>query len=223
MKFFIPELSGFAGKELPKSEDYWEQFFNDIYATMEGKTLEPWILFGHGFGGAILLEFARRQWTFPNGYILKPKKAIIYGCGGTAFNGGFFAKIRRHKLLRGIGKWFLSTKLFQKKCERRLFQKPEDISQEVRDQFFQDIRSCAAYHLVFNLQSDEWRKEAHEAAWHQSFVFIFGEKDRQLPIKWASEWKRDFPKSDFVTFENWDHYAMLDEPEEFLKVFINKG
>lgn len=220
--FAVAELSGFGGKELPKTEEYWDIFLDDLYRAVEGKTLEPWFVFAQGTGAAIVLEFARRDWEFPNGYILRPRKTILYGGAGIALDRRLRSRMLRVPFFRQIAKWLLQVGFLKKMWAKRFFQAPEKVSDAQKERFFQDLKSGQAFSLFFELVTRQWYEEARADAWHQRFDFCWGSADRIVSIKWMGQWKKDFPKSNFHTIEGWDHFPMLEDPEGFARFLVNE-
>lgn len=223
VKLFIPELSGFEGRELPKQEYYFDLFLEDIYKVVEGKTTEPWIFYGIGSGASIILEFASRDWTFPNGYILRPQHTILNSpMGSLQLRRRKKSILMRNPLWRWATKGLLSAKFLQKRHERKLFQNSTELSQALRDSFFQDIKNCAAYGKIYEIFNPEWYENVRQKTWHQRLLFIWGGLDKSFSPKYYAAWQRDYPKSDFRMVDGWEKYPMLDSPEAFLRLITDK-
>jgi pimeloyl-ACP methyl ester carboxylesterase len=220
--FAAAELSGFGEKELPEAEHYWNVFLGDVFRAVEGRTLEPWCFFGHGAGAAVLLELAQRGWEFPNGYILRPRKTILYGGVGSAGERSLLYRTTRLAPFRRPVQWLLQVGFLRKMWSKRLFVSAATMEPAVRDRFFGDIGRCRAFPLMFALISSDWREEVRKGAWHQRFHFSWGGFDRINSPASMDRWKTDFPRSEFRLHENWGHFPMLEDPEGFAEFLVQE-
>lgn len=214
LRFFVPELSGFDQKPLPESDDYFELFWTEISEMIGEKTVERWVVYGHGFGASLILELAARNWTLPNGYIFKPQKCILHACPGYD-KVGFHAGLAKFKPFDSIAAKLLVSKIFRNKWNNRLFGAKLPDAQ-VLDKFYQDIKNTPGLIQISGLTENHWLTNVQKKTWHNHFVFWIGEQDKIASTKYLDNWKGDFPKSSFKVMEEWMHYPMLTGPYAFL-------
>ena len=81
-KLFFPELPGFEGRPLGNSKKGWPIFIESLQKLIISKKNEQWILYGHGIGGSILLEWANIQFQLskeeawsPSCYFTCPRRS----------------------------------------------------------------------------------------------------------------------------------------------------
>ncbi len=212
----IPQLPGFEGRPLPKSKDYWAVFLEAIESTVTQQEGQ-WIFYGHGIGGSVLLELAARDYTFPSGRQIKPDQVILHSCIGASLQYRFFPKLMKPLFLRQFIKKMVHSKPLQPFWEKKLFLFPEQIDTEIKNQFFADYKNCQAFEVFFDLITPAWYKEVQAKTQDQAFEFLWGDKERVVASKYLTYWKKDFPNAHFDTVKGWDHFPMLDSPEDFFE------
>ena len=212
----VPKLPGFEGRPLPGGNANWLPFINALQRLVEqeGKD-EEWVLYGHGIGGSLLLEWASRGWPLANGSRLAPRRVILHGCIGASLEHRFFPKLMQPLAVRRILQWLIAWPALQPIWERRLFLYPERIPAHLRQQFFRDYKTCAAFSLFFDLIAPDWYRSVQQRLQGENFYFIWGDKERVVASRFLKYWQKDFPHSTFDIVPGWDHFPMLDQPEEF--------
>ncbi len=215
----IPRLPGFEGRPLPEGNS-WEPFIRALQEAIQGREEEEWVLYGHGIGGSLLLEWASRGYPLADGQSLDPQSVILHGIIGASLEHRFFPKLMQPMAVRRLIQGLVATPLLQPLWEKRLFQSPEAIPAELRRQFFRDYRTCAAFPLFFDLITPHWYRQVQRKLAQERFHFIWGNEERVVASRFLKYWKRDFPHSHFDIVEGWDHFPMLDQPEAFYKKII---
>ncbi|MCB0560272.1 MAG: alpha/beta hydrolase [Lewinellaceae bacterium] len=212
----IPKLPGFEGRPLPEGAISWAPFIEALQRSVEaaGKDGE-WVLYGHGIGGSLLLEWASRGWALADGGCLKPHKVILHGCIGASLEHRFFPKLMQPMAVRRLMQWLIAWPALQPIWERRLFLHPERIPSGLRQQFFRDYKTCAAFSLFFDLITPAWYQTVQEQLQAEKFCFIWGDKERVVASRFLKYWQQDFPHSTFDIVPGWDHFPMLDQPKAF--------
>lgn len=218
----IPQLPGFEGRPLPKSGDYWSLFLKAIEDAIIDKLHEPWVFYGHGIGGSILLEWAARDWLMTNGQSILPKQVILHGCIGASLEHRLFPKLMKPFLLRKFIHWLIYQPWLRRRWERKLFLFPDRIPGAVRHQFFEDYRRCDAFTVLFDLINANWYRAVQKRVGEKAFYFLWGEKERVVAAKHLQYWRKDFPKATFDIVPEWDHFPMLDQPEAFCDYLTQK-
>lgn len=221
LRAIVPALPGFEGRPLPPGEGSWLPFLKALQQTVEqhGKE-ETWIFYGHGIGGSLLLEWASRGWVLEDGSSMSPRKVILHGCIGASLQHRFFPKLMRPLAVRRLMQGLIAWPGLQPVWERRLFLHPERIPVVLRRQFFRDYKTCDAFSLFFDLITPEWYRSVQQPLQNKGFYFIWGEKERVVASRFLKYWQRDFPNSTFDIVPGWDHFPMLDQPEEFYEKII---
>ncbi|MFK7921764.1 MAG: alpha/beta fold hydrolase [Bacteroidia bacterium] len=217
----IPELSGFDGRAIPKQADHWSLFMSEIEQAVHDKLDEPWILYGHGIGGSLLLEFAARDFTFPSGERLTASKVILQAPIGATLKLRKFPALMKPPVMRALGKWLLTRKMLRPLWEKRLFQAPKEIPEYLREQFFHDYTQCEAFGVFFDLITPKWYEEIRTKVKDQVFHFVWGEEERVINVGFVEHWRQDFPSSQFEIVPDWDHFPMLEQTEEFVEHFLS--
>ncbi|MCB0587789.1 MAG: alpha/beta hydrolase, partial [Phaeodactylibacter sp.] len=80
--------------------------------------------------------------------------------------------------------------------------------------------TCAAFSLFFDLITPAWYRSVQQFLQDERYYFIWGEKERVVASRFLKYWRKDFPHSTFDIVPGWDHFPMLDQPEEFYNKII---
>ncbi len=218
----IPRLSGFDGRDLPKVKNYWDLFLSEIEAAvMDHPEAEKWVFYGHGIGGSLLMELAARRYQFPNGLRLRPQRVILNSVIGASLDQRFFPRLMKPNLVRQLMQSLIAAPWMRSIWEKRLFQQPDQIPLALRKQFFQDYAHCAAFPVFFDLITVDWYQGILPRIQSDPFLFLWGEKERIVSARYLTLWRRDFPESTFEVISHWDHFPMLDDPQDFTDNFVN--
>lgn len=217
----VPELPGFEGRPLPEGDRSWRPFIEALQRTVEEHGVDGrWIFYGHGIGGSLLLEWASLGWPLAGGGRINPQQVILHGSIGASLEHRFFPKLMRPRAVRRLMQWLIAWPALQPVWERRLFLYPERIPADLRRQFFRDYQTCAAFSLFFDLITPQWYRSVQRQLQQERFYFIWGEKERVVASRFLKYWRQDFPHSTFDIVPGWDHFPMLDQPEEFYEKII---
>ena len=211
----LPQLPGFEGRPLPEAGEPWSWFLDALAETVAIGGDGPWVYYGHGIGGSVLLEWAKRGWTNSKGQTFQPDKVLLHGIIGASLEHRFFPKLMKPMVIRQTMKALIATPALRPLWERKLFLYPSAIPENLRRQFFTDYSRCEAFSLFFDLITPDWYREVKATIGGEAFHFIWGDKERVIASKFLAYWQNDFPNSDFTIIEGWDHFPMLEQPEEF--------
>ena len=210
LRLHLPELPGFEGRPLPPGDAGWPDFLGPLARQVALYPDEPWVFYGHGIGGSLLLEWAARDWDG-----CRPGLVILHGPIGASLEHRFFPKLMKPVPVRRLMQRLIHARPLQPVWERRLFQRPGSIPQPLRDRFFRDYERCAAFALFFDLITPDWYRRVQERVGERSFYFLWGAEERVVAARFLDYWRRDFPVSEFEIVPGWDHFPMLDQPEAF--------
>jgi pimeloyl-ACP methyl ester carboxylesterase len=216
----LPELPGFDGRLLPKAADGWMPFIEALQRSVAPLSEEPWVVYGHGIGGSLLLEWAARGWVLPDSADWHPQKVLLHGIIGASLEHRFFPKLMKPLLIRKTMQALIAWPPMRPVWEKRLFLQPKSIPEAVRKQFFKDYAQCAAFPVFFDLITPAWYREVQQKLQHEAFNFIWGSRERVVASKYLSLWQNDFPKATFDVVEDWDHFPMLEDPDGFYEKLI---
>ena len=217
----LPALPGFDGRPLPGQQPGWEPFIESLQQAITPFEEARWAFYGHGIGGSLLLEWARRGWDMPGGQAIQPERVLLHGIIGASLEHRFFPKMMKPKPVRALMQRLIAWPPLQSTWERRLFQQPERIAPAVRQQFFRDYARCAAFPVFFDLITPQWYREVQQQLQHQDFRFIWGDQERVVASRYLEYWKRDFPNASFDIVPGWDHFPMLEDPAAFHKKILD--
>ncbi len=207
----FPNLPGFEGRPLPEADDGWAPFLEALDRALPDRS-GNWVLYGHGIGGSLLLEWAARG--LPEG--LQVRQVLLHAPIGASLQYRFFPKLMRPKPIRRLLHWLIYQPALQGLWERRLFSNPEQIPREFRRQFFQDYRHCAAFEPFFDLITPEWYQSVlRRLPPDLPVYFWWGADERVVAAKHLEHWQSDFPNAPVEIIPGWDHFPMLDHPEAF--------
>ncbi len=219
---FIPELPGFEGRPLPTRAVNWETFLQPIQKLIADHSEEPWLFYGHGIGGSLLMEWAGRGFILPSGHRFQPKAVVLHAPIGASLAHRWFPKVMKNRLLRSLIHWMIYQKWLQKRWEKKLFLHPEKIPGNLRDRFFSDYRHCRAFPHFFDLIDEQWYTKTQQKIGGYPFYFLWGVKERVVASKYLHFWKQDFPASAFELVEHWDHFPMLEDPDTFYEKIMER-
>jgi len=215
----FPELPGFEGRSLGTlPADHWQPFLEPlqtIVATSDPDT--QWILYGHGIGGSLLLEWAARDWSLPGRSGWQPKAVLLHGCIGASLKERWFPKLMQPVFLRRLIQTMVSAPVLRPLWERKLFLAPKSIPLDLRKQFFADYARCEAFTVFFDVINGAWYDRVQKKTGSMAFYFLWGDRERVVASKYLAYWKRDFPNSTFEVVPDWDHFPMLDAPIAFYR------
>jgi pimeloyl-ACP methyl ester carboxylesterase len=223
IKVFLPELPGFEGRPLPESKDYWSLFLKTLGQLILSDRQASWIIYGHGIGGSLVLEWAARNWILPDRTFFRPQQVILHGIIGASLEQRLFPKLMQWKPLRHFLHRMIYASWLQPVWERRLFIRPQAIPQSLRNQFFTDYKNCAAFPVFFDLITPAWYRQVQKATVAEPFHFIWGSKERVVAAKFLEYWKKDYPNATFEVVEGWDHFPMLEQPEAFYQKMLERS
>lgn len=215
----LPSLSGFDGRAIPDSLDYWEVFVRELGACIDPS--KEWVLYGHGIGGSLLLEWAFRDFILPDGSHLKPKKVILHGLIGASLHKRLFPQLMKPNWIRKSMQYLIAHPVLRPLWVRKLFRKPANVPSKVLHRFFDDYAQCAAFPIFFDLITPAWYRKVQHKLQNETYLFVWGDRERVIRSKHLNLWKKDFQKSDFIVIPDWDHFPMLEEVEDFSEKMLN--
>lgn len=215
LRVVVPELPGFEGRSLSEAEKNWSAFLAALGEATADHADARWVLYGHGIGGSLLLEWAARGFALPTGGRLVPERVLLHAPVGASLQHRFFPKLMSPPPIRKLIHWLIYQPALQARWERKLFLDPEQIPADRRRQFFADYRHCAAFPVFFDLITPAWYQTLLTRLPRTDFHFVWGERERVIASRFVDFWRRDFPDARFTIVPEWDHFPMLEQPGDF--------
>ncbi len=94
---------------------------------------------------------------------------------------------------------------------------PHGAPREVLDGFFEDYRRCAAFDQMFDIIDASWF-DALEPLDDLPTIVVWGSGDRVLRSGQADAITAKVPGARTEIVEGWDHFPMLEQPDEYAGV-----
>jgi pimeloyl-ACP methyl ester carboxylesterase len=201
---FIPiTLPGFAATpknpDLKTVSDYADHLGNVILNEYD----RP-IVLGHGIGGSIALDLMQRQPNIVSGLILE---APVGPNLGTR---------KLPQLMNLPGMKPLVQQLISAKPLRQLWRKKffgPDIPQPFIDRFFTEYRQCSVFSQMFTIINAQWWDALQPVS--TQTVLWWGSEESLLGADLAKLFERVVPNSRTIIESGWDHFPMVDVPEQY--------
>jgi pimeloyl-ACP methyl ester carboxylesterase len=163
------------------------------------------VLLGHGIGGSIALDLVARQPEVVDALIL-------HAPVGASLDTRLFPKIMSTRLVRAVVKRGISSRLPRPLLKKVFF--PHGAPDDVLDTFFDEYRHCAAFGDMFDLIDRPWFDSVEPVDGVPTAV-LWGADDRVLRSGQADEINAKVPGAEVVVREGWDHFPMIEQPEEY--------
>ncbi len=200
---FLPiTLPGFAASPRNQSlrtvSDY-----ADYLGTICREHDQP-ILLGHGIGGSIALDLMQRSPEIVSGLILE---APVGPNLGTR---------KLPKLMNLPGMKPLVQQLIAAKPLRNVWTKKffaPDIPQPFLDRFFTEYRQCSVFSQMFTIINPAWWDSLKPVT--TQTILWWGSEERLLGTDLAQLFTRVVPNNRLVIEQGWDHFPMVDAPEDY--------
>ena len=169
----------------------------------------PFILLGTGIGGSIALEYAQH-------YPEQLAGIILHAPVGTRIDTRLFPRLMKLPGMRPLGQFVFSAPPFRPIWRNLLFTKP--LPTQLTKQFFDEYAQCSVFGLMFDLITAEWFEQLQLI--DLPAALLWGEKERVLSVDQLEDYKLLLPRAITHTVPEWDHFPMLEEPEQFAREMI---
>ncbi len=203
------DLPGFNGVPLDPAVDSVPTYA-DRLGELIGDGPAP-VLLSHGIGGSIALDLVSRRPDLVSGFIL-------HAPVGADLDRRLFPRVMSTAPVRET-----MRRLIAAKAPRPLWRKlffPTGAPKADIDQFFDGYRSCDAFGLMFEVITVDWFNSV-EPVRDVPSILLWGEHDRVLKSKQADSIAQKLPEARRVIHPGWDHFPMLEQPEEYADVVAN--
>lgn len=204
-KVYVIDLPGFGSSDEPKRDFFIVDYANIINKFLKQLNIENSTLIGHSFGGRVIMKLVGDLGYTPKNIILvdsagiKPKRKIDY-----------YFKVYSYKTVKMLIKLFNSKDKaeeiiseLRKKAGSTDYKTASDIMKKVLiNTVNEDLRYCLPNIKVPTL-------------------LIWGENDKDTPVKDAKIIEKLIPDSGLIVFKNAGHYSYLDKLNDFLVIVNN--
>ncbi len=209
-RFVYFDLPGFNGKPVdPNATDVeaYADLIADQIASIR-RPGEPVVVLGHGIGGSMALDLASRRPDTMDGLIL-------HAPVGADLDTRLFPRIMSTKPVREVIRRMVAAKPFRPIWRKLFF--PIGAPKADTDTFFEGYRDCAAFGQMFEIITVDWF-ESLSPVTDLPVVLLWGEHDRVLKSGQTAGIAAKTPTADKVIEPGWDHFPMLEQPEEYARV-----
>jgi pimeloyl-ACP methyl ester carboxylesterase len=164
----------------------------------------PAVALGHGVGGSLLLEFLQHFSALIDG-------VILHAPVGARLDSRLFPKLMGTSFTRELGKLTFASPLARPFLKRMLFS--ESTPNEFLDQFFDEYGRCESFSHMFELITPQWFAGLKPV--RLPSVLLWGAKERVLKLEQAKDFQAALPAATVEVVQNWDHFPMIDQPQEY--------
>jgi pimeloyl-ACP methyl ester carboxylesterase len=162
------------------------------------------IVLGHGIGGSIALDMAQRHHTNLGGLILQAPV-------GPNLNKRKLPFVMNLPGVKPLAKQLIASRVLRPVWRKKFF--APDVPQAFADQFFNEYRQCSVFAQMFTIINQQWWDSLRPTP--VKTILWWGDQESLLGLDLAAEFKRVTPNSTLVVEPGWDHFPMVDTPEEY--------
>ncbi len=166
------------------------------------------IVLGHGIGGSIALDLASRRPETMAGLIL-------HAPVGADLDTRLFPRIMSTGPVRSLARRLIAAKPLRTIWGRLFF--PTGAPAADLDTFFDGYQTSEAFGRMFEIITVEWFTPMAPVT-DLPTVLLWGENDRVLKSGQAGAIEAKVPAARTVIEDGWDHFPMLEQPEEYARV-----
>lgn len=210
-RFEAVDLPGFNGEPVDPAAssvaDYADHLANRIEA-LAGSDPTPPVVLGHGIGGSIALDLASRRPHTMAGLIL-------HAPVGADLDRRLFPRLMSTRPVRTLVQRLIAARPLRPLWRRAFF--PTGAPAEHLDTFFDGYRTCRSFGQMFEIIDAPWF-EGLTPVTDVPVALLWGEHDRVLRSGQAAAIAVKVPSASTVVQPGWDHFPMLEQPEEYARV-----
>ena len=210
VRFVAIDLPGFNGAPVDPTLTNVAGFADRLAELVDDARSggSPAVVLGHGIGGSISLDLASRR---PDAL----DALILHAPVGADLDTRLFPRIMSTRPMRALIKRAISARL-PRPLWRRLFF-PTGAPKHDIDTFFEGYRDCASFGQMFDIIDFDWF-DALEPVTELPVTLLWGEHDRVLKAGQTDAIAAKAPQANRVIQPGWDHFPMLEQPEEYARV-----
>ena len=201
-------LPGFDGSAadptLTSVRDYADWIVEHIAAESR-----PRVLLGTGIGGSFALDAAQRHAERIDGLLL-------HAPVGTRLDTRLFPRLMRRPAIRRLGRRLIASPWTRPLFRRLLFR--EALPRDYVRRFFEAYRHCAAFEQMFEIIHPAWFDGLRPV--ELPAALLWGERERVLHVDQLEDYRRLLDEPEIRRVPGWDHFPMIEQPEEFIREVI---
>lgn len=194
-RVFALDLPGFGESPAPKNPFNLQDYVDLIREFIKNKKLEKVVLVGHSFGGRIAIKLAADKPT------LTHKVVLVDSAGMMPKN---FKKNAMRKIAKVVKPIFKPS--FMAPIKKSIYG-------AIGSQDY--VETPELRETLVNLINEDLTLYLEKI--NQPTLIIWGEQDKETPIKDAQVMKEKIKNSNLVILKGAGHFSFLDQPEDFLK------
>lgn len=168
------------------------------------------VVLGHGIGGSMVLDLASRRPELFGGIVL-------HAPVGASLDTRLFPRVMGTRTARAIVRRGISARPVRPLLRRLFF--PNGAPRDVLDEFFEEYRHCEAFGDMFDLIDRSWFDGVDPVTGIPA-VLLWGTEDRVLTSGQSDEIRSKVPEARVVLREGWDHFPMIEQPEEYAREIV---
>lgn len=168
------------------------------------------VVLGHGIGGSMALDLASRRPELIGGLVL-------HAPVGASLDTRLFPRIMSSRPVRGLVRRAISSPPLRPLLRRVFF--PHGAPKATLDRFFDEYRHCEAFGDMFDFIDRPWFDSVSPVTGVPT-VLLWGERDRVLRSGQSDEIQSKVPDAEIVIKQGWDHFPMIEQPEEYAREIV---
>ncbi len=208
VNFVAPTLPGFAGEARDLSLQSVADYARVLHGFVEAEP-SPRILLGTGVGGSFVLDYLQHYRVHIDG-------VMLHAPVGTRLDTRLFPKLMKLPGMRKLGQLTFSSGLTRPVFRRLLFKEP--LPDAYVNRFFEEYARCSVFGQMFDIITPEWFASLKPPEPPITASLVWGEKERILQVDQLEDYKALLPGADVVVVPEWDHFPMVEQPEDFARV-----
>lgn len=194
---FALDLPGFGDSSLPNKPFTVSDYGGIVAGFIEKYNFKNVTLIGHSFGGRIGIKLAASEAE-------KIKKLILVDSAGLKENS---FSLKTKKFAAKIAKPFFKPKFMQQAKEK------------IYEKFNEDYLATSELKETYlNVVSEDL--ESYLSKISQPTLIIWGDEDKETPLKMAEVMSKLIPNSKLVIFSGAGHFSFHQEPEKFINEIL---
>jgi len=207
--FVAIDLPGFNGEPVDEALTDVAGYADRVASLIaEHRGERPVVVLGHGIGGSIALDLASRRPETMDGLIL-------HAPVGADLDTRLFPKVMSTRPVREVVRRMIAARPLRPIWRRLFF--PIGAPQPDIDTFFEGYRTCASFGQMFDIIDADWFS-ALAPITGLPVTLLWGEHDRVLESGHTDAIATKAPDAGRVIEPGWDHFPMLEQPEEYARV-----
>ena len=178
-----------------------KNFAEEVAALVRHLELDCFILVGHSMGGGVVMSYVLKE------SVLKPKALVLVDTSSD---------LDLSKLRAGLMKetaedrvFFFKSRLFNQYTETYQLKKLDDEMRLANPLIMtRDLAACSKFDITDRIGEIDI----------PTFVLVGSDDDIITPTM-AAEFEKKFPRADIAVVKDADHIPMVEQPEEFNRLF----